>query len=320
MSASPETVPAVVLSVEDRPVVEPPAPPSRITGVVRIARVAWGLTRIARRPLAAPLALAAGPLARIVAHDGGPVAVLRAGGRDVGVEEVASAALGDRLLVLVPPPGSDERVWEEGSETTGATYADRLAALLGWEAVHVRVAAGAGEVESAVALSALLQRVVDAWPVPPVRLTLLAYGAGGLLARHALGITTTGPLVWQSLATELVALGTPSYAVTSGPVSGGLGRRIDEQLAGIAVVDEALVALPPRDDVDYVLVSDSSLQRPNRVGRVIGDLLWWRHKGWGRARKVRDLFPTGERLTVSTGTAPLANHPEIHSALLRWLA
>jgi len=319
VSASPETVPAVVISVEDSPVVESPTPPSPIAGLARVVRVAWRLTGLARRPLGVPLALATAPLARIAAAEGGPVATVRVNGRDVEVDERTAGATGRRLLVLVPPPGADERVWDHGLDQTGATYADRLGALLGWEPVHVRVSGGGGDVASAVALSALLQRVVEAWPVPPERVSVLAYGAGGLLARNALGVATSGSS-WQSLTGELVALGTAPYAVTSSPVSGPVGRRLDEQLAGIAVVDEAVVGLPPRDGVDYVLIGDAATSRPHRVGRVLGDLLWWRHKGLARARRARELFPTAERLTVSTGVAPLSNHPEVHSALLRWLA
>lgn len=320
MSARPETVPAVVVSVEDRLGVEPS--PARLAGLTTVARLAWRLTGLARRPLAVPLAIAAVPLTRIGAERDTLVA-LRSGGRDVEAAEVAATATGDRVVVLVPPPGRDERVWDSGRDHTGATYADRLGALLGWDAVHLRIAGDPVEAvgpAAAVALSALLQRLVDAWPVPPARICLLGYGAGGLLARNALGLVASEPGPWQSQVTDLVALGTPPYGVTSAPVSGGLGRRIDEQLAGIAVLDEAVVATPPRAGVDYIVVSDAATTRPNRIGRVLGDLLWWRHKGVGRARRVRDLFPGAERLVVATGATPLSNHPEVHDFLVRRLA
>ncbi|MFI2707419.1 hypothetical protein ACH5WX_07730, partial [Nocardioides sp. CER28] len=68
--------------------------------------------------------------------------------------------------------------------------------------------------------------------------------------------------------------------------------------------------------VDYLVVTDRAASRPHPVGRALGGLLRWRR----RSRRVHDLFPTAERFEVSTRAHPLVNHPEIHDALLRWLA
>lgn len=320
MTSPSETVPAVVLRVEDEPAGPEPTP-RRGFGV--LARLAWRLTGLARAPLAAPAALA-GPIIRAVAPAEPATASLRHGGRDVTPEQLAAAYDGGvggagRHLVLVPPPGRDERVWESGGDLTGATYAGRLEELLGWRPVHVRVGDG-DAVEQAVALSGLLQRYVDALASPPERIVLLGYAGGGLLARNALGVETLGSPPWTSLVTELLALGTAPYGVSGTPMTRGVGRRIDEQLAGIAVVGDAVVGLEPRDGVDYLLVTDAATGRPNPVGRLLGELLWWRHKAPLRSRRARDLFPTAERFEIPTGDSPLSNHPDVHDALLRWLA
>lgn len=307
-----EAVEAVVLRVEDRPSRErAPLPGSRALGdLLRLARRITGRAR-------QPLALAA-PLARAVTTSR-PVATLRRGGRDVSPEQAAAADDVTRLVVLLAPPGRSEQVWEAGRETTGATYAERLELLLGWTPLHMRVSDG-DPVAAAVAVSSLLQRYVDALAAPPIRIVLVGAGTGGLLARNALGVATAGAPAWTSLVSDVIALGTPPYAVTSAPISRGVGRAIDEQLAGIAVLPEELVALPPAEGVDYVVVTDPLTAQPNPVSRLLGELLWWRHKTPLRRRKVRDLFPRADRFELATDRTPLSNHPDVHDALLRWLA
>lgn len=328
MSSSPETVRAVVLSVEDAPV-DPDGGErldrgqGTVAGLAGLARFAWRITAFARRPLVAPFALAT-PIVRgaVGPGPGSAVAVSHDGGT-VSPEEWAAAhqqaGASPRLLVLIPPAGADERVWVKGSEATGATYADRLADLLGWVPLHLRVASGSRSVSAAVALSSRIQECVDAVPGTP-RIVLIGYAGGGLIARNALGVATSGSRPWTTYVTELIALGTTPYAVTSAPISGGIGKQIDEQLAGIAVVGQDEAMLPPRPEVDYLLVTDKATSRPNRFGRLVGEMLWWRHKTPLRSRRVRDLFPTAERFTLATDETPLSNHPAVHDALLRWLS
>lgn len=327
MSSSPETVRAVVLNVEDDPV-DPESRdeldrgPGRVAGLVGLAKLAWRITAFARRPLAVPFALATPIVRGVVSTESDPDVAIRHEGRAVSAEEWAAAqpaGTSPRVLVLIPPAGKDEQVWEEGTRTTGATYAARLAELLGWMPLHVHVSPGSRSVPAAVALSSRIQECVDALPGSP-RIVLVGYAGGGLVARNALGVATSGARPWTAYVSELIALGTTPYAVTSAPVSSGVGKQLDEHLAGIAVVGADEAMLPPRPDVDYLLVTDKSTSRPNRVGRLFGEMLWWRHKTPLRSRRVRDLFPTAERFTLSTAEAPLSNHPAVHDALLRWLA
>lgn len=302
-----------MVRAEDGPSRARPRPGARTLG--GLVRLAWRMTGRARQPLAL-----AAPLARAVTTSR-PTASLRHAGRDVSPERLAAAAPYDigRLAVMLAPPGRSERVWEAGREVTGATYAERLERLLGWTTIQVRVSDG-DATAVAVAVSGLLQRYVDALAVPPTRIVLIGSGTGGLLARNALGVATAGDPAWTSLVSEVIALGTPPYAVTSAPISRGVGKAIDEQLAGIAVMPEGLIDLPPADGVDYLLVTDPLMAQPNPVSRLLGELLWWRHKTPLRRRKVRELFPDAERFELATDGAPLSNHPDVHDALLRWLA
>lgn len=284
-------------------------------GIARLAgRVIGGL---ARPVAAAPRALTA-PLARAAAAPGPAVAVVRTSGQ------------GARIAVFVPPPGLGPEIWGIARDATGATYGERIRDLLGWSTVELRIGSQP-LAETSVALSTLLQQVVDTWPVEPERIVLVGYGAGGLTARGAAGLRRRGDMAWTDLLTEVICLGTPSYAVRDSgsplpgvpvltDVVGAVGRRVDEHLAGLVAVDDRVLDVPLLAGVDYLLVTDELTTRPNRVGRLVGELMWWRHRRVGSPRDARDLFPTARRVAVSTAVAPLVNHPDVHSGLLSWLA
>lgn len=273
-----------------------------------------------------PLQLATGPLGRgqqqAVTPDRPPVAV-RSIGEDVELtpEEVAEAfpSATDRLVVFVPALGEEESVWRTAADQLGASYGSRLAGLLDWTPVLLRADDSVGIGATGVETSALLQRLVDCWPVPVRRVVLIGHGTGGLVARGALGVVAMSERPWTDLVTELIALGTPHLAAPPQRGTREIGRQLDERLAGI-VADETLVDVPPLQGVRYVLISDRVTSSPTAASRILGDLLWWRQRATLRPRRARDLFPTAERHEVGTADSPLVNHPEIHNALLLWLA
>ena len=295
------------------------------TGIAAAAPVLGPMVAPVARPLAERVGLAS--LQRLGAPALGPAArravAVRHDGRDLalGAESIAAAfpQATDRILVLVPGAGEDERVWHTAVEQTGASYGDRLAHLLGWTPVALRHDLGADPAGSGLELSALLQQLVDGWPVEPDRIVLLGHGAGGLVARSACAVRAVGRIPWTDLLTEVVALGTPYLAVSRQPLSRGVGRAIDEALAGIVVAGPELVDVPPFPGVDYVLITDRVQSRGNPIGRALGELLWWRHRQPLGRREVHDLFPTAERFEVATTRQPLVNHTDVHDALLRWL-
>lgn len=280
-----------------------------------------GLTRM-------PLALATGPLGRASQQqDSGPArppVAVRSLGEDLemGTDDIEAAFphATDRMLVLVPSPGEDETTWRRASDVVGASYGSRLGAMLDWTPVHVRADDSVSVGQAGVELSALIQQLVEAWPVDVRRLVLIGHGTGGLVARAACGVRAPGERPWTELVTELVALGTPHLAASPQRMTRELGRQLDEKLAGIVSADDISVDVPPLDGVRYVLVNDRVTTNANPAGRFLGDLLWWRQRATLRHRRARDLFPTAERHEVSTAELPLVNHPEVHSALLVWLA
>lgn len=265
--------------------------------------------------LAGPLQRLAGPTAARALRR--PLAVRHAGRDLEPTPEKLAAAFPDatgRMLVLVPGVGESEQVWG-----TSPTYGERLQGVHGWTPVSLRHGADTTLGESAVVLSALLQQLVDSWPVPVERIVLLGHGLGGLAARNAAGVRPLGVTPWPSLVTEVIALGSPYLAVDeapSVPAVGTVGRRLDQALAGIVVADQQIVDAPLIEGADYLLITDRIATRSNPMGRVVGDMLWWRHRG---RRRVQELFPTAERFALPTTQEPLANHRDIHDALLRWL-
>lgn len=306
-----------------------PAPPGAVRDAVgALVRVGTQVVRLARAPFDATLAIAGAQLGRAISageEPGREPLTVRARGRDVEVtpEALAAAypAASGRLLVLVPPPGADEQLWEVGSQHTGGTYAQRLQARLDWAPVVLRQGPGLTFSEAAITLSSLLQRLVTAWPVPVEQLVLVGAGTGGLAVRGACGVRTLEERPWTDLVTHVVALGTPALGVPGQAVTTGVGRRLDEQLAGVVVVEPAVVDVPPLPGAAYVLVSDELSVRPHRVGHLVGEVMWRRHRPAGRARKGRDLFPTAHRFEVAASPdEPLTNHRDVHRALLEWLA
>jgi hypothetical protein len=272
-------------------------------------------------PVRVPLAIAAAPLGR-AAPVARPRVALRAAGRDLTPGALADAVAGSgvatgRLLVLVPDAGADELVWERGSEVTGSTYAARLQQLLGWTPVHTRLDAGS-PVEAGLELAALLQRLSDLWPVPVERIVILAAGQGGLAVRAACAVRLAGT-PWATRLSEVVGLGVPRYAAEPSRLSSELGQWLDEQVAGIVVADEAFLRLEPGAEADQLLVTEQPLLPPHRLGSALGGVLWWRHRRGGRPRYVVDLFPNARCVELPAG-GPLTNRPEVHDALLRWLA
>lgn len=280
-----------------------------------------------------PLALAAGPLGRTRVHDRdgldrSPVAV-RFLDEDLVLEtdELAVAfgaeedpiEAGDHLVVFVPAPGDDETSWRKAAEELGGTYASRLSGLLGWTPVQLRVDDTVGLANAAVELSGVLQELVEAWPTAVRRIALIAHGTGGLVARGALGVVAPGERPWADLVTELVALGTPHLQAPPQRFTREAGRKLEERLAGILAADEEVVDVPPRQGVRYLLVTDRAIGTMNPAGQVLGGLIWWRQRALRQVRRARDLFPTAERHEVAVGSQPLANHPEVHRALMDWL-
>jgi pimeloyl-ACP methyl ester carboxylesterase len=264
---------------------------------------------------------------------------LRRRGADVVVQpdDLAAAypeATG-RLVLFLHGLCENESYWQFHRDRTGTTYAAMLAER-GWTPLMLRANTGLPLRENGAALTALLQRVVDAWPVPVTRIALVGHSLGGLVMRAAGAVATEVEKPWTEQVSDVITLGTPHLGA---PIAWGIGhgsrglsmlketaafgRILDLRSQGVHDLVAGLAEdVPPLPHARYRLVA-ATLTRNERhpVGNVVGDLLVRPRSAYGRDRRGRTLFPGAEVVHVGrTDHFGLLNHPEVHAAMKRWLA
>ena len=270
-----------------------------------------------------------------------PMAV-RADGRDVAPDRPALARAfpepTGRLVVFLHGLCENEAYWNRHRDRTGTTYGEMLADR-GWTPVFLRANTGLGLRENGVALAALMQRVVDEWPVPVDRVALVGHSMGGLIIRAAGAVAVEPPASggdWNDLVTDVVTLGTPhlgapiAWGIGHGsrglgrlPETAAFGRILDWRSVGVHDLVAGLAEdVPPLPHARYRLVAATlTASQRHPVGHVVGDLLVRPRSAYGRDRRGRELFPGAEVLHVGrTDHFGLLNHPEVLRAMERWLA
>ena len=270
-----------------------------------------------------------------------PMAV-RAGGHDVvpdrpGLAEAFPGASG-RLVVFLHGLCENEAYWNRHRDRTGTTYGEALAAR-GWTPVFIRANTGLGLRENGVALAALMQRVVDEWPVPVSRVALVGHSMGALIIRAAGAVAAEPPASgsdWNDRVTDVITLGAPhlgapiAWGIGHGsrglgrlPETAAFGRILDWRSVGVHDLVAGLAEdVPPLPHARYRLVAATlTASQRHPVGHVVGDLLVRPRSAYGRDRRGRELFPGAEVLHVGrTDHFGLLNHPEVLRAMERWLA
>ncbi len=128
---------------------------------------------------------------------------------DVAALATSGAATG-KLLVLVHGLCMNDLQWLRDGHDHGA----HLAQALGYTPVYLRYNTGLHTSANGAELSAQLESLVAAWPVPVSEVAVLAHSMGGLVARSACeraGATGAPPSRWLALLRHLVFLGTPHH-------------------------------------------------------------------------------------------------------------
>ena len=121
-----------------------------------------------------------------------------------------SGAATGKLLVLVHGLCMNDLQWQHEGHDHG-TY---LAQALGYTPVYLRYNTGQHISTNGAELSASLESLVAAWPVPVTELAVLAHSMGGLVARSACQHAASHPAAasgWLPLLRHLVCLGTPHH-------------------------------------------------------------------------------------------------------------
>lgn len=134
------------------------------------------------------------------------------------------------LQAVTPPPGATSRVlllihglcmnelnWQASSllraskPAPQSDHAQALADACGYTPVYLRYNTGLHISQNGRALSALLQQLVERWPVAIDDLSVLAHSMGGLIVRSALYYGREQRLGWTDRVRNVVFLGTPHH-------------------------------------------------------------------------------------------------------------
>ncbi len=235
-----------------------------------------------------------------------------------------------------------------------STHATRLRAETGLTPVVLRYNTGRRISDNGDTLADLLADLVDRWPVPVARLTLVGHSMGGLVIRSACHRAAGDSLDWADRVRRVVYLGSPHLGAPLEVAVTALGvalhrlpetRALASALASRSVGIKDLRYGDVRAD-DWAHVTDLDAWRPEPVecaplletaehfyigatigrrtdtvaARVIGDALvpWASASGSGRRRRLALDADRGRHLG-GLHHFDLLNHPRVYAVLRDWL-
>lgn len=265
---------------------------------------------------------------------------VRLEGRDVALDRShLSEAFPDAtpdLVVFVHGLSESEHYWDRRGDQTGGSYGDRLRREAGWTPIFLRINSGLSLSENGIAMAALMDELVAAWPTGVRRVALVGHSMGGLIARAACAVVSDADTHWNELVSDVVTLGTPhlgapiARALTAGskglsllPESAPFGRFLDHRAVSILDLRNGL----PRDvqhlpRARYHLVAATLTQSHRHpVAEIAGDMLVRYPSAIGRPRRGPEMFPGADVLHVpGAGHFDLLNHDDVYAAIRAWLS
>ena len=256
-----------------------------------------------------------------------------------------------RLAVFIHGLTGDEFCWSWGAEDA---YGERLATDLGYTPVYLRYNSGLHISENGRTVAALLEALVEAWPIEVQRIALVGHSMGGLVARSAAHQADEQDRIWVTRVGHIVSLGTPhmgapleqgahraAVALDKLPETRMLGSFLKKRSAGIrdlrhgSLVDEdwrgrdpealravACKEVPLLAWATHCFVSATITRDPKHpLGRLLGDILVLKPSASGHSKTRRIPFRDEHGHHVG-GTHHLAllKHPEVYGRLHGWLA
>jgi pimeloyl-ACP methyl ester carboxylesterase len=216
------------------------------------------------------------------------------------------------------------------------------ASATGHTIVHVRYNSGRSIATNGRSLAAMLQALLERWPVTVTQLVIVGHSMGGLVARSAMHHGTAARHSWRGLLRKLFSLGTPHHGA---PLERG-GNRLDYVMelspyvapftslgkarsAGITDlrygsvtgVEQEFVPLP--DDVEcFALAATLGKRRGLVADRLIGDGLVPLDSALGRhpdAGRTLAIPKSRQWIGYEMGHLELLGRPEVYSQLEKWL-
>lgn len=281
---------------------------------------------------------------------------VRVGGVDVPATAwpigEAFRGAGSHVVVFVHGLCEDEESWSTKRATVGSTYAERISAETDGTPLMIRYNTGLNVSENGKHLDALITQLMEAWPVPIARLTLVGHSMGGLVVRAATNHATAARRVWPQLVGDVICLGAPhtgaalekvahvgSRVLTFLPETRPFAAILNARSAGIVDLRHGYISADewrgqdltrqwgldrigaaPLAHADYHFVAATlGATRRHFLSAAMGDLLvhFSSASGMGRTGPV----VAGARLEYlpSTHHFALLNHPRIGDWLVKWL-
>jgi pimeloyl-ACP methyl ester carboxylesterase len=265
-----------------------------------------------------------------------------------------------RIVVFLHGLTETEGAWCYKSERhhgrAGVTYGTLLEQDLGLTPLFLRYNTGLHISDNGRRLADLLDRLIEAWPVPVQDLVLIGHSMGGLVARSALhqaGGGTAEAHGWTHLVRDTVTLGSPHLGA---PLERGVhlltaqlarlpetrplarllalrsvgikdlryGACVDEDWSSCEDPDEFLqdrcTEVPFLPDAHYCFMGATLMDGP--VGDALGDLLVRipsaSGRGNGKGRSIPFEAENGHELTGLTHM-DLLNHPAVYEQMRTWI-
>jgi hypothetical protein len=183
--------------------------------LARLAPMLGGMDSSPRRE--AVVAALNGVLGDYLAETGNPLAIamqLRRDGKPVELTRERLAAAFPRpsgkIVVLVHGLCMNDLQWTRRAHCHGT----ELARDLGYTPVYLHYNTGRHISTNGRALTAMLEALVAAWPVPLEELAIVAHSMGGLVSRSAYHYGTLAGHAWPRRLRKLVFLGTPHHGAS----------------------------------------------------------------------------------------------------------
>lgn len=250
-----------------------------------------------------------------------------------------------RLVVFVHGLMNTESVWRMPD---GTDYGSLLERDLDWTSCYVRYNTGVAIADNGARLSALLQSLVDAYPVPLEELLLVGFSMGGLVIRAACHTSAMAQHTWRAHVRRIVYVGTPHL----GAPGERLGKLTSSVLASIpnaytrliaeivnlrsdGIQDLAHAVLRPEDrevarklwdlrdarhpvpllpEIEHHLIAGSLFVDP-RLALLFGDSVVTMASATYAGQALELLPPERVHVLPGLGHIALAHHPEVYKII-----
>lgn len=325
-----------------------------------LARLAPMLGHVDSSPAReAAIAALNGVLGDHLTETGNPLAITmhwRKDGKPLALTREALAAAfpmaSAKIVVLVHGLCMNDLQWTRQEHNHGAA----LARNLGYTPVYLHYNSGQHVSTNGRALTAMLDALVAAWPVPVEELAIVAHSMGGLVARSAHHYGTVAGHAWRRHLRKLVFLGTPHHGAalergghrlhrlvdrtpfmaplaSLGKIrSAGItdlrhGSLLDEDWHGrdrFAHAEDARRPVPLPEGVACFAIGATTASAPSDPrARLLGDGLVPLASALGRHRDPERTLPLPEaQQWVACGAShfDLLSRAEVYERIHRWLA